>query len=173
AQYGGRISSVLDIKMNDGNNQNYSVSGGVGLISAKLNVEGPIQKDKSSFLVTARRTYADMFLKLSKDSAIKNNTLYFYDLNAKMNYSLGSKDRLYLSGYFGRDKLGSGQTYGLTWGNGTGTLRWNHIFNSKLFSNTSLIFSNYDYTVSVRNGANNFDIFSQIRDWNLKQEFQW
>jgi len=173
AQYGGRLSSVLDIKMNDGNNQDYSVSGGVGLISAKLNVEGPIQKDKSSFLVTARRTYADVFLKLSKDSAIKNNTLYFYDLNAKMNYSLGSKDRLYLSGYFGRDKLGAGQTYGLTWGNGTGTLRWNHIFDSKLFSNTSLIFSNYDYTVSIRNGANNFDIFSQIRDWNLKQEFQW
>jgi hypothetical protein len=114
-----------------------------------------------------------MFLKLSKDSTINNNTLYFYDLNAKMNYSLGDKDRLYLSGYFGRDKLGAGQTFGLGWGNGTGTLRWNHIYNSKLFSNTSIIFSNYDYTVSVRNGANNFDIFSQIRDWNVKQEFQW
>lgn len=173
AQYGGRLSSVLDIKMNDGNNQNYSASGGVGLISARLNVEGPIQKDRSSFLISGRRTYADMFLKLSKDSTLNNNTLYFYDLNAKMNYTPGKKDKLYLSGYFGRDKLGLGETFGLTWGNSTATLRWNHLFNSKLFSNTSLIFSNYDYTVSINNGGNKFNIFSQIRDYNLKQEFQW
>lgn len=173
AQYGGRLSSVVDLKMNDGNNQNYSASGGIGLISSRLNVEGPIQKDKSSFLISARRTYADVFLKFSHKEDVKNSTLYFYDLNTKMNYSLGDKDRIYLSGYFGRDKLGFGQTFGLTWGNGTGTLRWNHIFNSKLFSNTSLIFSNYDYTVSINNGANNFNIFSQIRDWNVKQEFQW
>ena len=173
AQYGGRLSSVLDIKMNDGNNQDYNVSGGIGLISAKLNVEGPLQKDKSSFLVTGRRTYADMFLKLSNDSSINNNKLYFYDLNAKLNYILGAKDRLYLSGYFGKDKLGVGNLFGLNWGNTTGTLRWNHIYNRKLFSNTSLIFSNYDYNISVRFGAYDFDIFSQIRDWNLKQEFQW
>jgi hypothetical protein len=173
AQYGGRLSSVLDIKMNDGNNQDYNVSGGIGLISAKLNVEGPIQKDRSSFLVTGRRTYADMFLKLSGDSSVSNNTLYFYDFNAKLNYILGSKDRLYLSGYFGKDKLGVADLFGLTWGNTTGTLRWNHIFSSKLFSNTSLIFSNYDYNIDVRFGAFDFDIFSQIRDWNLKQEFQW
>ena len=167
AQYGGRLSSVLDIKMNDGNNQNYNVSGGIGLISAKLNIEGPIVKDKSSFLITARRTYADVFLKLSPDSTINQNTLYFYDLNAKLNYNLGEKDRLYLSGYFGQDKLGVGKTFGLSWGNATGTLRWNHIFSSKLFSNTSLIFSNYDYKISIRSGSNDFDIFSQIRDWNL------
>ena len=173
AQYGGRLSSVLDIKMNDGNNQDYNVSGGIGLISAKLNVEGPIQKDRSSFLITGRRTYADMFLKLSNDSALKNNTLYFYDLNAKLNYNIGDKDRLYLSGYFGKDVLAAGQTFGLDWGNATGTLRWNHIFSNKLFSNTSFIFSNYNYNISIRNGANEFDIFSQIRDLNLKQEFQW
>jgi len=173
AQYGGRLSSVLDIKMNDGNNQNYSASGGIGLISTHLNVEGPIRKDRSSFLISGRRTYADMFLKLSKKPEIKNNTLYFYDLNAKMNYTLGEKDRLYLSGYFGRDKLVFSERFGLTWGNSTGTLRWNHIFNSRLFSNTSLIFSNYDYTVSIYNGANNFEIFSQIRDLNGKQEYQW
>lgn len=173
AQYGGRLSSVLDIKMNDGNNQDYNVSGGIGLISAKLNVEGPIQKDKSSFLVTGRRTYADMFLKLSSDSTLNNNTLYFYDLNAKLNYSIGPKDRIYLSGYLGRDKMGVGDLFGLQWGNITGTLRWNHIFHRKLFSNTSLIFSNYDYKISVRFGAYDFNIFSQIRDWNLKQEFQW
>lgn len=173
AQYGGRLSSVLDIKMNEGNNQDYDVSGGIGLISTKLNVEGPIQKGKSSFLVSGRRTYVDMFLKLSKDSNINNNQLYFYDLNAKVNYQLGKKDRLYVSGYFGRDQLGVGDIFGLRWGNGTGTLRWNHIFSSKLFSNTSLIYSNYDYKISIRSGSNDFDIFSQIRDLNLKQEFQW
>ncbi|QEC52434.1 outer membrane receptor protein involved in Fe transport [Anseongella ginsenosidimutans] len=173
AQYGGRLSSVLDLKMNEGNNREYDVSGGIGLISAKLNVEGPVQKGRSSFLVTGRRTYADLFLKLSNDSTINNNTLYFYDLNAKINYTLGDKDRIYLSGYFGQDRLGVGETFGLDWGNGTGTVRWNHIFNNKLFSNTSLIFSNYNYKISIRSGAADFDIFSQIRDWNLKQEFQW
>jgi hypothetical protein len=173
AQYGGRLSSVLDIKMNEGNNQAYNVSGGIGLISAKLNVEGPIQKGKSSFLVTGRRTYVDAFLKLSNDSAVNSNNLSFYDFNAKANYILGKKDRLYLSGYFGRDNLGVGSTFGIAWGNGTGTVRWNHIFGPKLFSNTSLILSNYNYTISIRSGATDFDIFSQIRDWNLKEELQW
>jgi hypothetical protein len=175
AQYGGRLSSVLDIKMNDGNNQNFDVSGGVGLISAKLNVEGPIQKDKSSFLITGRRTYADVFLKLSDE--YKNNSLYFYDLNAKVNYILGKKDRVYLSGYFGKDKLkasfGDDQGFGLDWGNTTATLRWNHIFNNNLFSNTSLIFSNYNYNVSIKTGAYDFNIFSQIQDLNFKEELQW
>ena len=173
AQYGGRLSSVLDIKMNEGNNQDYNVSGGIGLISTRLNVEGPIQKARSSFLVTGRRTYVDAFLKLSKDSTVNSNNLSFYDLNAKANYILGSKDRLYLSGYFGRDNLGVGKTFGLQWGNGTGTVRWNHVFNPKLFSNTSLIYSNYNYEISILSGATDFDIFSQIRDWNLKEELQW
>ncbi|WP_276504992.1 TonB-dependent receptor [Terrimonas pollutisoli] len=173
AQYGGRLSSVLDIKMNEGNNQAYNVSGGIGLISTKLNIEGPIQKNRSSFLATGRRTYVDAFLKLSKDSTVNSNNLSFYDFNAKANYILGRKDRLYLSGYFGRDQLGVGNTFGLAWGNGTGTVRWNHIFGPKLFSNTSLIYSNYNYKISIRSGATDFDIFSQIRDWNLKKELQW
>lgn len=173
AQYGGRLSSVLDIKMNDGNNQDYNVSGGIGLISTKLNIEGPVQKDKSSFLVTGRRTYADVFLKLSKDSSINQNRLYFYDLNLKLNYQLSDKDRLYLSGYFGKDVLGLGKTFGISWGNGTGTLRWNHIYNSKLFSNSSLIFSNYNYKISIQSGGDDFDIISRIQDWNLKHEYQW
>lgn len=172
AQYGGRLSSVLDIKMNDGNNKDYAVSGGAGLISAKLNVEGPIVKDKSSFLVSARRTYADVFLGLSKDTAINKSSLYFYDLNTKLNYTLGDKDRLFLSGYFGRDDLGLRNRFGINWGNGTGTLRWNHIYSSKLFSNTSLIFSNFNFNINIKNEANDFNIFSQIRDWNIKQEFQ-
>lgn len=173
AQYGGRLASVLDIKMNDGNNQDYNVSGGIGLISTKLNVEGPLQKDRSSFLVTGRRTYADMFLKLSNDSSVRNNRLYFYDLNTKLNYQLSDKDRLYLSGYFGKDVLGVGETFGIDWGNATATLRWNHIFNHKLFANTSLIFSNYNYRISIQSGGDDFDILSSIRDWNLKQEYQW
>lgn len=171
AQYGGRLSSVLDVRMNEGNNQNTSVSGSLGLISAKLNVEGPIQKDKSSFLLTGRRTYADVFLKL--DDEYKNNQLYFYDLNAKMNYELGKKDKLFLSGYFGKDALGFNDQFAINWGNGTGTLRWNHLFNSRLFSNTSLIFSNYNYAFRVKNGTNDIRIFSQIRDWNLKQDYQY
>ncbi|MGC6432775.1 MAG: TonB-dependent receptor, partial [Crocinitomicaceae bacterium] len=106
AYFGGRLSSVLDVRMNEGNTKKYRVSGGIGLISSKLNVEGPIQKDKSSFLISARRTYADVFLKLSKQESLRNSSLYFYDLNTKLNYKLSDKDHLYLSGYFGRDKLG-------------------------------------------------------------------
>ena len=173
AQYGGRLSSVLDIKMNDGNNRDFGMSGGVGLISARVNAEGPIEKDRSSFLVSARRTYADMFLKLSNDTAVKNSQIYFYDLNAKANYKIGDKDRLYLSGYFGRDKLGYEDQFGINWGNSTATLRWNHIYSNKLFSNTSLIFSNYNYNIFIKTDANQFNIFSQIRDWNIKEEFQW
>lgn len=173
AQFGGRLSSVLDIKMNEGNNQDLAVSGGIGLISSKLNVEGPLQTGRSSFLVSGRRTYADMFLKLSSDTTINRNKLYFYDLNTKLNYKLGKRDHLYLSGYFGRDVMGFDDKFGINWGNGTGTLRWNHLFSSKLFVNTSLIFSNYNYGIDVQSDGNNFSIFSQIRDWNIKQDYQW
>lgn len=173
AQYGGRVASVLDVKMNDGNNQDYHVSGGIGLISSKLNVEGPIVKDKSSFLITGRRTYADLFLKLSPDTTISNNKLYFYDLNAKMNFTLNEKNRIFISGYFGRDQIGIANAFGIGWGNATGTLRWNHIWNDRLFTNTSLIFSNYDYKISISSPTANFDISSKIRDFNLKHEFQF
>ncbi len=173
AQYGGRLSSVLDVKMNEGNNQNYELSGGVGLISAKLNLEGPIQKNKSSFLLSGRRTYADVFVPLARDSAIRRNKLYFYDYNAKLNYKIGEKDNIYVSGYFGRDYLKLDQQFGINWGNITGTLRWNHIFNSKLFSNTSFIYSDFDYNININNPSNDLDIYSKIRDLNLKQEFQW
>lgn len=173
AQYGGRLSSVLDIKMNDGNNQHLTTSGGIGLISSRLNLEGPIQKDKSSFLISGRRTYADLFLKLSKDSSINRNKLYFYDLNVKLNYQLGKRDQLFLSGYFGRDVMGMQDKFGLQWGNGTGTIGWNHVYGPKLFSNTSLIFSNYHYEVSAKTESDDFTVFSQIRDWNVKQDYQW
>lgn len=173
AQYGGRLSSVVDVKMNEGNNQDYHVSGGVGLISAKLNVEGPIQKGKSSFLVSARRTYADMFLKLSNDSSVKNNSLYFYDLNAKLNFELGKTDRLYVSGYFGKDRLAADKKFGLSWGNATGTIRWNHQAGNKLFVNTSAIFSNYNYDLQIMSSIADFTLKSNLKDLHLKQEWEW
>jgi hypothetical protein len=173
AEYGGRLSSVVDIKTNDGSNQNFGVSGGIGLISSRLNAEGPIVKNKGSYNISARRTYADLFLALSKDSAIKNNRLYFYDLNGKANYKLNDKNRLFLSIYNGRDNLGFGSTFGIDYGNTTATLRWNHIFNNRLFSNTSLIYTNYSYKIKITAGNNNLLITSKIRDFNLKQDFQY
>ena len=172
AEYGGRISSVLDVKMNDGNNQSHHVGGGIGLISSRLNLEGPIVKDKSSYLITGRRTYADLFLKLSKDDLINGNKLFFYDFNAKVNYRIDNKNRLYLSGYYGRDVFDFQNRFGINWGNLTGTLRWNHLWSEKLFSNTSIIYSNYDYKVNVLRDAG-FSLKSVIKNWNFKQEFQY
>ncbi len=172
AQYGGRLSSVLDVKMNDGNDQDYHISGGIGLISSKLDVEGPLVKDEGSFLITARRTYADLFLKLSNDTTTKKTKLYFYDLNAKLNYKLSKKDRLYLSGYFGQDDLGLGTLFGINWGNATGTLRWNHLITDKLFSNLSLIYSDYSYNINVNASGISANIRSDIRDWNVKEELE-
>lgn len=171
AQYGGRLSSVMDVKMKDGNNKGYNVNGGIGLISSRLSVEGPLQKEKSSFIVSGRRTYADLFLKSSKD--YKDNKLYFYDLNLKANYQINENNRLYISGYFGRDVLGLGDTFNTDWGNTTATLRWNSIINSKLFSNTSFIYSNYDYKIGLKNNDSEFNLNSKIQDWNLKQDFTW
>ncbi len=173
AQYGGRLSSVVDIKMKDGNIKDYEVSGGIGLISSRINIEGPIVKDNGSFIISGRRTYADVFLKLSPDTVMRDNTIYFYDLNAKANYKLGKKDRLFLSGYFGRDMLGFGQSFSTDWGNATGTLRWNHIVSNKIFSNTSLIYSDYSYNIKIQSGTDNFKITSQIQDVNLKQDFDF
>lgn len=171
AQYGGRLSSVLDVKMKEGNNQNTTVTGGIGLISSRLSVEGPIRKDKGSFIISGRRTYADLFLKLSDE--FKDNSLYFYDLNLKANYKINEKNRLYLSGYFGRDVLGVGSTFGIDWGNVTGTLRWSSIISPKLFSNTSLIFSDYSYDIALSNSSSQFNVNSKIRDINFKEELTW
>ncbi len=171
ANFGGRLSSVLDIRMNEGNSKRLNVGGGVGLISSRLSVEAPIVKDRASFLVTARRTYADVFLKAT--DRFKDNTLYFYDLNTKLNYRINDKNKVYASGYFGRDVLGLGDAFGLDWGNATGTVRWNHIFSNKLFSNTSLIYSKYDYKISIDGGDVDFTIKSQVQDLNFKQDFQY
>lgn len=173
AEYGGRLSSVLDVKMNDGNNKEYHVNGGIGLIASRLNIEGPIEKDNGSFIISGRRTYADLFLKLSKDTSTKQSRLYFYDLNVKGNYKLGEKDHIYLSGYFGKDVLGQGHTFGIDYGNTTATFRWNHIFNSRLFSNTSLIYSKYNYEIRINSGNNDIGINSYIRDYHLKEDLQY
>ena len=169
SQYGGRLSSVLDVKMKEGNNQDYTVNGGIGLISSKVSVEGPLQKNKSSFILSGRRTYADMFLKATEK--FKDNILYFYDLNAKANYQINAKNKVYISGYFGRDELGLGQDFGIDWGNKTGTIRWNKIISNRLFLNTSLIYSDYNYNVKLKNGTTNFNINSNIKDVNLKQDY--
>ena len=169
SQYGGRLSSVLDVKMKEGNNQDYTVNGGIGLISSKVSIEGPLQKNKSSFILSGRRTYADVFLKATEK--FKDNILYFYDLNAKANYQINAKNKIYVSGYFGRDELGLGQDFGIDWGNKTGTIRWNKIISNKLFLNTSFIYSDYNYNVKLKNGETNFNINSEIKDVNLKQDY--
>jgi len=173
AEYGGRLSSVLDVRMNDGNTKDFSASGGVGSIDSRLTVEGPILKDDGSFIISGRRTYADLFLKLSKDTNTNRNSLYFYDLNVKANYRLGAKDHLYLSGYFGQDHLGISNSFDLTYGNATGTLRWNHILGSRLFSNTSLIYSKYSYTIGISSGNNDIGIDSYIRDLHFKEDMEY
>lgn len=170
-EYGGRTSSVMDIRMKDGNSKGLDVTGGIGLISSKLTVEAPIVKEKGSFMVSGRRTYADLFLGLSNDEAINSSKLYFYDMNVKANYQIGEKDRVFASGYFGRDVFGFGEDFGFNWGNATGTLRWNHLFSDKLFSNTSVIYSNYDYSFEFGGDADGLGLGSVIRDWNFKQDF--
>lgn len=170
AEYGGRLASVLDIKMKDGNDKKFSVNGGIGLISSRLTVEGPIVKDKGSFVISARRTYADMFLKLSSDTSLNSTKLYFYDVNAKANYKINDKNRVFLSGYFGKDAIGI-NSFGINWGNATGTIRWNHLFTDRLFSNTSLIFSNYNYNINAKMG-DEMNIISRIQDYGIKQDFQ-
>lgn len=176
AEFGGRASSVLDIQMNNGNNKKFNASGGIGLISSRLTLEAPIVKDKGSFIISGRRTYLDLFLKLSGDEDVNNSVLYFYDLNAKANYKFGKKDRVFISGYFGRDKFGFGDDFGFDWGNTTATVRWNHLFNDRLFSNTTALFSDYNYDVEIGGdeGENNgFNITSAIQDVSLKQDLKY
>jgi hypothetical protein len=180
AQYGGRLASVLDIQMKEGNNKKYKVDGGIGLIASRLTVQGPIKKDTSSFIISGRRTYLDVLAQpfVSKDSPFKGSGYYFYDLNTKINYRLSDKDRLFLSGYFGRDVFtfkneNSGFDIRIPWGNATASARWNHLFNDKLFLNTSLIFSDYQFESNIEQSAFKFGVFSGIRDYNAKMDFSY
>src|SRR5690606_2716610 len=161
---GGRISSVMDIAMNDGNQKKWTTEGGVGLIAAHVKVEGPLSKDKSSFMVSARRTYADMFLKVSNNEDINQSKHYFYDLNAKLNYRVDDKTSLYLFGYFGRDDLGYSDLFSCNWGNATAAVRRNHIYNDKRFINTSLIHRHFNYIVHVSNDDSHFGLATTIHN---------
>jgi hypothetical protein len=173
AAYGGRLSSVLDVKMDEGNNQNFAFQGGIGLISSRIKAEGPLVKGKSSFMVSARRTYADVFLKLSGDSSLKGSSLYFYDLNVKLNYQLDDKNTLYLSTYYGKDNIGLKDNFNSNWGNTTASFRWNHIYSSKLFANTSVVYSNYQYKIDNYSENNIFSLASRIKDFSVKEDFNW
>nr|WP_217189936.1 TonB-dependent receptor [Echinicola vietnamensis] len=176
AEYGGRASSVLDIKMKEGNTKKFAAQGGIGLISSRATIEAPIVKDKGSFVLSGRRTYVDLFLKLSNNDDINKSTLYFYDLNAKANYKFGDKDRVFVSGYFGRDNFGYAELFGFDWGNATGTIRWNHLFNDRLFLNSTAVFSDYNYVVDIQGEEeenDGFKVTSSIRDISLKEDFEY
>lgn len=173
AKYGGRASSVIDVQMNNGNMREFSGSGGIGLISSRLTLEGPIAKDKASFIVSGRRTYADLAFKtVSQDELIDDASLYFYDLNAKVNWRVTDKDRVYLSSYFGRDKFAY-DFMGMEWGNKTFTARWNHLFSDKLFSNTSFIFSDYIYNFDMNMSGTNANMNSGIKNITVKEDLTW
>lgn len=179
AVYGGRVSSVVDIQMKDGNNKEYNVEGGIGLIASRLTIQGPIQKEKSSFMVSGRRTYAfELAQPFIKGTDFAGTNYFFYDLNAKVNYRFSQKDRVYLSAYFGRDVLeynavARGLTFKMPYGNATATLRWNHLFSEKLFMNLTAIYNDYDFGFEGDQGDFTLDVFSGVRDYNAKIDFDY
>ncbi|RSK43227.1 TonB-dependent receptor [Hymenobacter rigui] len=183
AQYGGRLSSVVDVKLRPGNPEKLGVSGGIGLISSRLTVEGPIKKGKGAFLLSGRRTYFDVFtrqinkLNEGKDDYNPIPDYYFYDFNAKANYKLGSKDELFLSGYLGNDKFGfssqNGFNFKFNWGNAVGALRWNHVFNPRLFLNTTASVTRYEYQIRNQLDQFAFNLSSNIRDLTLRSDLDY
>ena len=180
AQYGGRLSSVVDVSMKDGNMNKHTVDAGIGLIASRFTVQGPVKKNKASYMVSGRRTYIDALAKplVSKSSAFYGSGYYFYDLNAKINYKISEKDRIYLSGYFGRDVFdfrNSERSFNtrIPWGNSTGTVRWNHIFNPKLFSNVTVVYNDYNFEFAAKQKDFALKLSSGIRDLNLKSDFDY
>ncbi|PSR11355.1 MAG: hypothetical protein DA408_11940 [Bacteroidetes bacterium] len=174
ARYGGRLSSILDVRMKEGNNKKLSVNGGVGLILSRLAVEAPIVKDKASFIFAARRSYIDVLAKPFLNDDLGQTTLNFYDLTLKTNYKVNDNNQLFLSGYLGRDNFGFGDDAGFSWGNQTATLRWNHIFNNKLFANTTLYYSNYDYSINFgATDEDSFDWSANIINTSVKPNFTY
>ncbi|MFH1321313.1 MAG: TonB-dependent receptor [Bacteroidota bacterium] len=178
ANYGGRLSSVLDISMKEGNSKKYQADCGIGLISSRLTIQGPIKKDTCSFIVSGRRTYIDVVMKpfIKESSPFKKTGYYFYDLTAKVNYKISDKDRVFLSGYFGNDVFNvdfSGFGAKILWGNATTSLRWNHLFNNKLFLKTTAIYSKYNFSFGAEQNQFEFELFSGITDWNAKVDFNY
>ena len=168
ARFGGRAASVLDIYQKDGNSKKFSTNGGIGLISSRLLLEGPLVKDKGSFLIGGRSSYAHLFLKLSEDQ--KDNAAYFYDLNTKLSYKINPNNNLFLSGYFGRDVFSLANSFTNIYGNSTLNLRWNHLFSNKLFSNLSLIYSDYYYGLDLDFVGFKWD--SGIKNYNIKYDLK-
>jgi hypothetical protein len=174
ARFGGRLSSVLDVRMKDGNTKRFSGTGGIGIISSRLTLEGPILKEKTSFIASGRRTYADIFLPLSSNEDLRDNKLYFYDFNAKVNHTFNEKNRIFASGYFGRDVF-KNEFAAMRLGNQTATLRWNHLFSTNIFSNFSFIYSKYKYELGTASDdeANSFEWNSDLEDFGLKGDFTY
>jgi hypothetical protein len=177
ANYGGRLSSVVDVSMKEGNMKEFHAEGGIGLIASRLTLEGPIKKNKGSFMVSGRRTYIDVLAK-PFTSKLKNTGYYFYDLNLKANYKLGKDDRVYLSGYMGVDKFKFQSSNGnfkadIPWGNKTATLRWNHQFNDKIFVNTTLVYNDYNFASNFNQNAFAVKLASGIKDYNAKSDFDY
>ena len=170
AQYGGRASSVMDIRMKEGNMREYHTTGGIGLLSSRISMEGPIVEDQGSFIISGRRTYIDLFTPLVKSI---NAKLYFYDLNLKANYKFGEHDRVYLTAYLGKDHLGINKEFSFEWGNVNTSLRWNHVFTDKLFSNLSFITSDYNYAIGIEDLSNKITLSSGIRTYDLKHDFSF
>jgi len=179
AEYGGRLSSVVDIQMKDGNNKKYVVEGGIGAVASRITVEGPIKKDQSSFIVSGRRTYAfDLAQPLLKKTDFAGTNYYFYDLNLKINHRFSQKDRLFASAYFGRDVLDfnaveRGLNFRMAYGNETATLRWNHLFSEKFFMNVTGVYNAYDFSFGGAQGDFSVDVFSGVKDYNLKLDFDY
>ena len=177
AQYGGRLSSILDITMKDGNKKNFSGEGGIGIVSSNLTLQGPIKKNKSSFIISGRRTFLDLLAKAVLPKNKNNTTYYFYDLNAKVNFELSNKDKLYFSVFKGLDNAKYAGTnslnYGINFGNSTATARWNHLYNKKLFSNTSLIYNDYHLSLITIQDQSYAQLYTGIRDVNLKTDFSY
>jgi len=173
ASYGGRLSSLLKVQTKDGNSKKLSGSGGIGLISSRLTLDGPLDSDKTTFIVSGRRTYADMFLKMSHNADIKDNELYFYDLNAKINHKFDKNNRVFISAYLGNDFFNN-SNLGFSFGNAAVTARWNHLFSQKLFSNISLNYSRFRYNLQSKYSTdNNFDWQYAMRDFNLRSDFTY
>ncbi len=172
SKYGGRVSSVLDVRQKEGDMKAFHGKGGIGIVSSRLTLEAPIVKDKSSFIIAGRRTYADLIYRTVRPSN-DNSAVYFYDLNTKINYRFNDKNRLYLSGYFGNDVARLGNDVGFKWGNSTGTLRWNYVLNPSLFLNTSLIYSRYNYQLNVDDSPEKITWESSINNYHFKPELTW
>lgn len=173
ANYGGRLSSVLDVIMKEGNRKKFTATGGIGLISSRLTLEGPIGSEKTSFLISGRRTYADLFFPLATDTSLKKSIMYFYDLNLKINHQINDNNRLYLSAYLGRDIFGQKGTSEAGFGNKTFTLRWNHLFSTQLFSNVTAIISKYDYSLKMNQASSKYFWKSSLQDYTLKMDFNY